>query len=81
MNLQVVGQFVHSYLSMQLIQFLTNRRTLLVMFGVDNSGLTDTREADTLARNWYNFLTAGHNSSFPIYIYTLPWPVIYLITF
>jgi len=36
---------------MQLMQFLTNRGTQLVMFGIDNSG-----------RNWYNsFLTAGRN--------------------
>jgi len=27
---------------------------------------TDTREADTLGRNWYNFLTAGRNSYFPL---------------
>ena len=41
-------------MSMQTMQFLTNRGTQLVMFGVDNSG-----------RNWYNFLTAGRNSYFP----------------
>jgi len=35
----------------------------------------DTRETDTLGRNWYNFLTAGHNSYFPDYpVYTLPVP-------
>jgi hypothetical protein len=27
---------------------------------------TDTREADTFGRNWYNFLTAGCNSYFPL---------------
>jgi len=26
---------------------------------------TDTREADTFGRNWYNLLTAGRNSYFP----------------
>jgi hypothetical protein len=35
------------------------------MCRVDNSGPTYTREADTLERNWYNLLTAGHNSYFP----------------
>ena len=40
---------------MELVQFLTNRGTELVMFGVDNSG-----------RNWYNFLTAGRNPYFPV---------------
>ena len=37
-NLPIVGHFVHPYLSMQMMQFLTNRGTQLVMFGVDNTG-------------------------------------------
>jgi len=46
-NLPIVGRFVRPYLSMQLMQFLSNRGTQLVMFGVDNSG-----------RNWYTW--SGH---------------------
>jgi len=32
---------------------------------------TDTLEAVTLGRNWYNFLTAGRNSYFPKNFVTL----------
>ena len=47
MNLPIVGYFVHPLLSMQLMQFVTNRGTHLVMFGDDNSDATRTRVADT----------------------------------
>jgi hypothetical protein len=33
--------------------------------GLTSRDATDTREADALGRNWYNFLTAGRNSYFP----------------
>jgi hypothetical protein len=35
--------------------------------GLTTRDATDTREADTLGRNWYNFFTAGRSSYFPDY--------------
>ena len=51
---------------MHLMQFLTNRGTQLVCLVLKTRDATDTLEAVTLGRNWYNFLTAGRNSYFPL---------------
>jgi len=50
-NLQTVGHFVHPYLSMHLMQFLTNRGTQLVCLGLKTRDATDTLGAVTLGRN------------------------------
>ena len=51
---------------MQLMPFFTNRGTQLVCLGLKTRDATDTLEAVTLGRKWYNFLTAGRNSYLPI---------------
>jgi hypothetical protein len=68
-NLPIVGHFVHPYLSMQLMRFLSNRGTQLVCLGLKTRYATDTLEAVTLGCNWYTFLTAGRNSYFPLKIW------------
>ena len=39
---------------------------MCMCLGLTTRDATDAREADTLGRSWYNFLTAGRNSYFPV---------------
>jgi len=47
------------------MEFLTNRGTQLIHLKWSPWDATDTLEAVTLGRKWYNFLTAGRNSYIP----------------